>query len=36
MAMCRYVTAHITQWRRFRALLDVTKCHHQASIVANS
>ncbi len=36
MAMCRYVTAHIAQWKRFRALLDATKCHHRASIAANS
>jgi hypothetical protein len=25
MATCRYVTLHIAQWRRFRALLDATK-----------
>ncbi len=36
MAMRRYVTAHIAQWRRFRALLDATKRRHWASIVANS
>jgi hypothetical protein len=35
-AMRRYVTVHIAQWRRFRALLDATKPHHQASIAANS
>jgi hypothetical protein len=36
MAMCWYVTVYIAQWRRFRALLDATNCHHWASIVANS
>ncbi len=36
MAMRRYITAHIAWWRRFRALLDATKRHHQASIAANS
>ncbi len=36
MAMCRYVTAHITQWRRFRALLDATKRCHRTSNAANS
>ncbi len=36
MAMRRYITAHIAQWRRFRALLDATKCHHRVSIAANS
>ena len=36
MAMRRYVTTHIAQWRRFRALLDATKCHHRVSIAANS
>ncbi len=35
MAMRRYVTAHIAWWRRFRALLEATKCRHWASIVAN-
>jgi hypothetical protein len=35
MAMHRYVTAHIAQWRRFRALLDATKRRHRASIVAD-
>jgi hypothetical protein len=35
MATHRYVTVHIAQWRRFRALLDATKHHHQASIVAD-
>jgi hypothetical protein len=35
MAMHRYVTVHITRWRRFRALLDDTKRHHWASIAAN-
>jgi hypothetical protein len=36
MAMHRYVTLHITRWRRFRALLDATKCCHRASIATNS
>jgi hypothetical protein len=35
MAMRRYVTVHIAQWRRFRALFDATKRHHQASIAAD-
>jgi hypothetical protein len=35
MAMQQYVTAHIARWRRFRALLDATKRHHQASIAAD-
>ncbi len=36
MAMHRYITAHIAQGRRFRALLDATKCCHRASIAAYS
>ncbi len=36
MAMHRYVTAHIAQWRRFRTLLDATKRCHWASIAADS
>ncbi len=36
MAMRRYVTSHIAQWRRFTALLDATKRCHRASIAANS
>jgi hypothetical protein len=36
MAMRWYVSVHIAQWRRFRALLDATKRRHRASIVANS
>ncbi len=36
MAMWWYVTAHITRWRRFRALLDATKRCHQGSIAADS
>jgi hypothetical protein len=35
MAKRRYVTVHISQWRRFRALIDATKRHHQASIAAD-
>ncbi len=36
MAMHRYETAHIAQWRRFRALFDATKRHHRVSIAADS
>jgi hypothetical protein len=36
VAMCRFNTAHITQWRRSRASLEATGCCHLASIVANS
>ncbi len=36
MAMRRYVTAHISQWRRSRASLEATGCHHQASIMPNN
>ncbi len=36
MAMCRYITTHIAQWRRFRALLDATKRCHRMSITADS
>jgi hypothetical protein len=36
MVMRRYVTAHIAQWRRFRAFQNATKCHHWASIAANN
>ncbi len=36
MAMRRYVTAHIAWWRRFRALLDATKCRYWVSIAADS
>ncbi len=36
MAMRRYVTTHIAQWRSFRALLDATKHRYQASIAADS
>ncbi len=32
----RYNTAHIAQWRRSRALLEATGCHHQASIMSNN
>ncbi len=30
-----YNTVHIAQWRRFRALLEATKCYHWAKIAAN-
>ncbi len=36
MVMRRYVTAHIAQWRRSRALLEATGCHHQVSIMPNN
>ncbi len=36
MAMRRYVTVHIVQWGRIRALSDATKRHHRVSIAANS
>jgi hypothetical protein len=36
MAMCRYVTAHIAQWRRSRASLEATGRHHRASIMPNN
>ncbi len=36
VAVCRYDTAHIAQWRRSRAMLDTTGRRHRASIVADS
>ncbi len=36
MAMRRYVTALITQWRRSTALLEATGCHHWASIMSKN
>jgi hypothetical protein len=36
MAMRRYVTTHIAQWRRSRALLETTGSHHQASVMSNN
>ncbi len=36
MAMRRYVTAWIAQWRRFRASLEATECHHRASIMLDN
>ncbi len=30
-----YNNAHISQWKRFRALLEATKCCHRESIAAN-
>jgi hypothetical protein len=36
VVMHRCLTAHIAQWRRFRALLDATKRCHRASIAAGS
>ncbi len=36
MAMRRYVTVHIAQWRRSKASLDATRRHHWASIMSNN
>jgi hypothetical protein len=36
MAMRWYVTMHIAQWRRSRALLEATGCRHQASIMSDN
>jgi hypothetical protein len=36
MAMRRYVTMHIPQWTRSRALLEATGRCHQASIMSNN
>jgi hypothetical protein len=36
MAMRRYVTAPIAQWRRSKALLEATGRCHQASIMSNN
>ncbi len=36
MAMRRYVTTCITQWRRSRALLEATGCHHWASVMSDN
>ncbi len=36
MAMHRYVTVHIAQWRRSRALLEATGRRHWASIMSDN
>ena len=36
MAMRRYVTARIAQWRKSRASLEATGCRHRASIMSNN
>jgi hypothetical protein len=36
MAMRRYLTARIPQWRRSRASLEATGCRHWASIMPNN
>ncbi len=36
MAMRWYVTAHIPRWRRSRASLEATGCHHWASIMSDN
>jgi hypothetical protein len=35
-AVHQFNTAHITQWRRSRALLEATGCCHWASIMSNN
>jgi hypothetical protein len=36
MAMRRYVTVHIAQWRRSRASLEATGCRHWARIMSDN
>jgi hypothetical protein len=36
MAMHRYVTTRIAQWRRSRASLEATGCRHRASIMSDN
>ncbi len=36
MVMHRYVTTQIARWRRSRASLEATGCHHWASIMSNN
>ncbi len=36
MAMRRYVTACIAQWRRFRASQEATGCRHRVSIMSDN
>jgi hypothetical protein len=36
MAMRRYVTVHVAQWRRSRASLEATGCCHRASIMSDN
>jgi hypothetical protein len=36
MAMHRYVTACIARWRRSRASLEATGCHHRAGIMSDN
>ncbi len=36
MVMRRWNTVRIAQWRRYRASLEATECHHWASICSNS
>jgi hypothetical protein len=36
VAMLRYVTARIIQWRRSRASLEATGCCHRASIMSDN
>ncbi len=36
MVMRLYITACIAQWRRLRASLEATGCHHQGIIMFNN
>ncbi len=36
MAMRRYITAHIAQWRRSRASLEATGSRHRAGIMSDN
>jgi len=36
IAMRQYNTKLITQWRRYRAFINATTCHHQASTCSDS
>ncbi len=36
MAMRWYITAHIAQWRRSRALLEAPGCRHRVSIMSDN
>ena len=36
IAMRRYDTVHIAQWKRSRASLEATGCHHQSSTCSDS
>jgi hypothetical protein len=36
VAVRRYNTARIAQWRRFMVFLEATECHHWASICSDN